>query len=202
MTNLTFKQYRNIDLTLMAVFLIISEAVTTIATNKWFAAQPVAISTTPLFISIVMMRWGAPAAIHAALGGIVFCLASGAAPELFLIYAGGNLLSLVALLWFKFCKKDDIRRGSFKLIFFTASIYVLMQFGRWIISLLFGGGLWNIVGYLASDIISLLFAVVIMLLMRGVDGMIEDQKSYLLRLDRQRREEQTVPTYNGFGDED
>lgn len=202
MQNLTFKQYRNIDLGIMSILLIISEAVTTLATNKWFAAQPVAISSTLLFICIFMMRWNGYAAIAAVLGGAVFCIASGATLEQFVIYAGGNLLSLLALLWFKVYRKDDVRLGSFKLSFFTISVYLLMQLGRWLISLAFGGGLWNIVGYITSDVISLLFAVIILFLLRGVDGMIEDQKAYLFRLERERKEKAEMPNYQGFGDED
>ena len=202
MQNITFKQYRNIDLAILSVLLIISEAITTVATNTWFSAQPVAISSTLLFICIFMMRWNGFAAIAAVIGGTVFCIASGANLEQFIIYAVGNSLALLGLLWFKVYKKDEIRLGSFKLVLYTVSVYLLMQIGRWLISLAFGGGLWNIVGYIASDVISLLFAVVIMLLLRKTDGMIEDQKAYLFRLERERNEQQQVPTYNGFGDED
>ena len=204
MTNITFKQYRNIDLTILSFFLIISEAITTVATNTWFAAQPIAISTTIVFISIVMMRWNGFAAIPAVLGGLVFSIASGANLEQILIYSVGNLATLTALLWFKVWKKEDIRLGTFKLIFFTSSVYILAQVGRWIISLAFGGGLWNLVGYIASDIISLLFAVVLLFILRKVDGMIEDQKAYLFRLDRERKEERAaeMSAYMGFGDED
>ena len=77
-----------------------------------------------------------------------------------------------------------------------------MQLGRWLISLAFGGGLWNIVGYITSDVISLLFAVIILFLLRDVDGMIEDQKAYLFRLERERKEKAEMPNYQGFGDED
>ena len=202
MQNLTFKQYRNIDLSILSILLIISEAVTTVATNTWFASQPIAISTTLLFICIFMMRWNGYAAIAPLIGGIVFCIASGASPEHYLIYAGGNLLALLGLLWFRLFKKDDIRQGSFKLIFFTTSIYLLMQIGRWLVSLVFNGSIWNIVGYIASDIISLLFALLILFLLRSIDGMIEDQKTYLFRLERQRKEETQSPAYRGFGDED
>ena len=76
MNNITFKQYRSIDLFLFGFLLALSEAITTIATNKWFYAQPVAISTTFIFICMVMMRWSGFAAIHACLGGLVFFLAS------------------------------------------------------------------------------------------------------------------------------
>lgn len=204
MNNITFKQYRNLDLSIFAVLLIISEAITTVATNTWFDAQPVAISTTTLFISIVMMRWGGWAAIHASLGGAVFCIASGATAPQFAIYVIGNALSLLALFWFKAVGKEKIRQKAFTTVMFTASVYLLMQLGRWLVSLCFGGGLWNIVGYISSDIISLLFATVIMILLRKTDGMIEDQKAYLFRQMREREEEKAAKTdgYGGYGSED
>ena len=57
MKNLTFKQYRSIDLFLLGLLLVVSEAITTIATNQWFDEQPLAISTTFIFVCILMMRW-------------------------------------------------------------------------------------------------------------------------------------------------
>ena len=201
MQNLTFKQYRNIDLTIFAVLLVISEAVTTIATNKWFAAQPVALSTTLLFVCMVMMRWGVFAAIPAVLGGIAFCVASGANPEQYLIYALGNCLALISLLWFKAFGKEAVRTSAAKLFIFVTSAYVSAQVGRWILSLFFGGDIGTLVAYLATDIISLLFAVVVMFLMRKTDGMIEDQKAYLFRLERERKEESSQ-SFGGYGSED
>ena len=201
MNNITFKQYRNIDLTIFAVLLVISEAVTAIATNTWFAAQPVALSPTLTFVCIVMMRWGGYAAIPALLGGLTFCIASGANPEQYVIYTLGNCLALLSLLWFKTFGKDEIRKSGYKLFFFTLTTYVMAQVGRWIVSLFFSGDLGTLVAYLATDIISLLFAVVIIFIMRKTDGMIEDQKAYLFRLQREREAERTQ-SFGGYGTED
>ena len=202
MNNLTFKQYRNIDLSIFALLVILSEAITTVATNSWFVAQPVAISTTIIFVCILMMRWGAFAIIHAIIGGVVFCVASGASVEHFIIYSVGNCLTMCALLWFKLLGKERVRTDSFVLAIYTVSVYLLMQVGRWLVSLFFGGGLGELVGYITTDIISLLFAVVIMLILRKTDGMIEDQKAYLFRLERERLEEQQSSSYGGYGSED
>ena len=202
MNNLTFKQYRNIDLFIFAVLLAISEAVTTVATNKWFYAQPVAISTTILFICIIMMRWGEWALIHAALGGLVFCIASGAQPQQYVIYIVGNCFAVLAALWFIPFGKENIRKNPFKLFVFTLSAYVMAQVGRWIVSLIFSGKIDAIIVYLTTDIISLLFTMVIIMLMRNTDGMIEDQKAYLFRLQREREEKNApVPEYTGYDDE-
>ncbi len=189
MNNITFKQYRNIDLCIFSILLVISEAVTTVATNKWFAAQPVAISTTLIFICIIMMRWSWLSVIPAILGGLVFCIASGATAQQYLVYAAGNCAALLSLLWFRIFGKEDVRRSNVKLLFFTVSTYLVLEVGRWLISLFFGGRLDTLLVYLGTDIISLLFAVVIMFLMKNTDGMIEDQKAYLFRLQRERENE-------------
>lgn len=201
MNNISFKQYRNIDLFIFAVLLAISEAVTTLATNQWFYAQPIAISTTITFVCIVMLRWNGFGLIHAMLGGLVFCIMSGAQPQQYLIYTVGNCFMAFAMLWFKLFGKENVRKNPAKLILFTCSTYILAQAGRWIVSLFFGGGWDAILAYLGTDIISLLFAVVVTLMMRNVDGMIEDQKAYLFRLQREREESEKVPEYRGFDDE-
>ena len=202
MGNITFKQYRNIDLSIIAILLVISETITTIATNKWFYAQPIAITTTFLFICIGMMRWSGFSTIYAILGGLVFCIASGANPEQYLIYIVGNLFTLLSLLWFIPFKKEDVRKGGFKLVLFTVSAYLMMQVGRWIVALFFGAGFSDLIGFLTSDIITLLFGVVLMFVLRNVDGMIEDQKAYLFRLQREREAENAAPTELGWGEED
>lgn len=197
MNKITFNQYRNIDLFLFSAMLAVSEAITTIATNTWFAAQPIAISTTLIFICMVMMRWGGYAAISACLGGVVFCIASRASMEQYLIYGLGNCASLSAMLWFKFYKKDEVRKDGFKLFFFVLTAYLTMQIGRWLLSLPFVARLDTLIVYLTTDIISLLFATVVMFLMRNTDGMIEDQKAYLFRL--QREQEEKGDGIGGYG---
>lgn len=189
MSNITFKQYRNIDLFIFAALLLVSETITTYATNTWFDKQPVAISVTLTFICIVMMRWGAPAVISALLGGLVLCIASNASTNLYIIYLIGNCMSMLSLIWFKIFKKEDIRKSPLKLFIFVASTYLFMQIGRWVVSLFFGGGLTTILRYLGTDIISLLFATVVMFMMRNLDGMIEDQKAYLFRIQREKEKE-------------
>ena len=200
MSNLTFKQYRNIDISIFAILTLLSEGISTMATSKWFNLQAVAISTTFVFICIVMMRWGGFAAICAVLGGFVYCFVLGAEIHGYVIYCVGNCFALLAMLWFIVFKKDDVRRDIFKLLLFVISAYVSMQLGRWLVSLCFGGSLWNLVGYLATDIISLLFGAVLMLILRGAEGMIEDQKAFLFRLERLKKAEQEANHFTPGGD--
>ena len=200
MNNITFKRYRNIDLSIFADLLIISEAITTIATNVWFYAQPVAISTTLIFVCIVMMRWSWLSFIPACVGGLVLCIASGANPEQYLIYIIGNCAALSAMVWFKIWGKDKIRESYFRIFVFVTTAYVTMQIGRWLLSLPFSARLDTLTVYLTTDIISLLFTVVVMMLLRNTDGMIEDQKAYLFRLQREReaKTKTAVDEYGGY----
>ena len=198
MHNITFKQYRNIDLFIFAVLLVMSEAVATLATNVWFNQQPVVISTTLIFICIVMMRWNGFAIIPALLGGLVYCIVTKAPAQEYAIYIAGNCMTLLSLLWFKIFNKEDIKNQPIKLVLFVASSFLLLWTGRWLISLMFGGGLASIIGYIGKDSISLLFAVVVMLLMRNADGMIEDQKAYLFRQQREREQRRNEGDYSDY----
>jgi len=192
MNQITFKQYRNIDLVIWTVLLVIFETITTFATTKWFAVQAVAISISLALICIVMMRWSGYAAILAVVGGFVYCLASGAEPKQYLIYCIGNLFSLVALLLFKLFDKEKIRTGVWKLVLFVLVAYIGMAIGRGAVTLFFGGDINAFVVFATTDIISLLFAEIILILLRKSEGMIEDQKTYLLRLDREKKEKENV----------
>ena len=193
MNQITFKQYRNIDLLIFTVLVTVFEAITTTATAKWFAAQPVAISISLAIVCVVMMRWGWRAVLPAMTGGFVFCIASGATMEQYLIYCIGNVFALGALGIVRAFGKETVRKSVPKLLLFGLTAYLSMAAGRWLMSLFFGGDLTALLVYATTDVISLLFAEIILLILRNTDGMIEDQKAYLLRLDKERREEEPVP---------
>jgi hypothetical protein len=94
----SFRQYRAIDLAMFAVMLCIAEWLIVTAATRWYPDQLYTVSVVGAVTSIVLIRWGPWAAIHAALGGAVFCLASHGSSRQLLIYSVGNLLSLLMLL--------------------------------------------------------------------------------------------------------
>lgn len=187
---ITFKQYRNIDIGILCLVTAVFEAVATLATSKWFPGQPMAISITLALTLIAMHRWSWYAASIPVAGGIIFCLLSSASLQHFVIYCGGNLLALASLVYFKAFGKEAVRRNFLKMLLFTSTAYVAVAAGRFLCSLPFGADFSELVGFLASDILSLLFAVVILWIVKDVDGLIEDQKAYLFRLEKQRRVEE------------
>lgn len=191
MNNLSLKQYKAIDLTILAIILAVAETITSKAANVWFPDQLYTLSPTIAVVCIVMMRWSGFAAIHAVVGGLAFCIASGASTEQFVIYCAGNLLMLLPLIMIKFLGKQKIVNSIPLTICYTLLAFLGAQIGRWLVSLFFGGAADSIIMFIAADLITLLFSIVITLIARRVDGLFEDQKAYLIRTEAERMRERT-----------
>jgi len=138
-------------------------------------------------ICIVMMRWGGFAAIHAVIGGAAFCLALGATAEQFVVYCIGNCFALVSLILIKVLGKQKIRDRVWLTIIFTVLAFVGTELGRGLVSLIFGLAIDAVLAFFTTDSLSLVFAVVVVLISRRVDGLFEDQKAYLIRTESERR---------------
>ncbi len=186
---ISFSEYRAIDLTIMALLLAVSQAVITVVSTTVYADQLYVVSTVGAVVAIVMMRWGAWAAIHAALGGIVYTVAGGGSWEQLVIYTVGNLASLAALVLFKLLGKENIRKDALKTIFFALCTQVLMLFGRVGVAVLFGHGIGASLGFITTDALSILFSICIVWVSRRIEGLFEDQKKYLLRIQSEQKVE-------------
>lgn len=196
--NLSFKQYRVIDLIIMAVALTFSEALIAVAATKWFSYIEYVLSPTLAIVCIVMMRWNGFAVIHAALGGVVLCIASGAITEQYAVYAAGNCGILIAILLLKLVGKKRVADSWFLTVIYAVISYLGAQTGRWLIGLMLGGSVNDIVRYLTTDCLSLAFAIIVLLISRKMDGLFEDQVAYLVRVDEERREEQRLHDHEDF----
>ena len=193
MNQITFKQYRTIDVIILVALTIIFEGITTMATNKWFALQPIALSIGLAMICVTMMRWWWQAAFLAFASGFVVCILSGATGEQFLVYCIGNIGALLGMVWFKVFGKESVRSSVAKVVLFVSTAYLGMVLGRGIISIAFGDTWGAFVQFATKDIMTLVFAIVVILLFRKTDGLLEDQKAYLLRLEKERIETQDEP---------
>lgn len=193
MNQITFKQYRTIDVSILVALTIIFEGIATLATIKWFALQPVAISISLALVCMLMLRWGWQAGFAAVAGGFVYCVLSGGSPQQFAIYCIGNLFALLAMLWFKVFGKEKIRTSRWHMLLFVTTAYAGQVLGRGLLAVLFGDSWGTLVIFSTTDIMSLVFAILVLFLFRTTDGMLEDQKTYLLRLDRQKEETQDEP---------
>ena len=200
MKQITFKQYRTIDLVFLSLIAAIFESVATLATNYWFVKQPMAVSITLTITCIAALRWSEYALIPSLIGSIMHCIISGATIEQFLYYCAGSLLFLISIPLLKKLGKEKVRNDFIIRSFFAIVTYISIALGRWLLSLLFEANIKSLVIFLVTDILSLLFAIVVLTLAKGVDGLLEDQKSYLIRLDKERREEEEANLSDPFND--
>jgi len=182
-------QYRAIDLTILSVVLAGCQFATHLATNFWFPEQLYVVSPVAGMTALVMMRWSAWAAIPAALGGIVFTALSGGDGAHFLIYILGNLVSLGALILFRVWDKERIRKDSFRSVVFAIAVQLLMQLGRAAVAAVLGHSAAACIGFITTDVLSILFTVLIIWVVRRIEGLFEDQKHYLLRIQKEQQVE-------------
>ena len=190
MKALTFKQYRTANIILLTLIFVILESAVTLGANLWFRELPYVLSLAVLFVSLEMMRWHAFAAVAAIASALAFCAASGAQPRQYLIYLVGNLFMLFALILLNRIGRERVRQSALLSIGYVLTVYLLAQLGRWIVSLFFGADLRMLVQFITTDSLSALFAVIAVLIVRNIDGVFEDQKTYLLRLEAENRGEE------------
>lgn len=179
---LSFQEYRAIDLAMLAALLCVTETLIVKAATWWFADQLYTVSVVGALTAIVLMRWGPWAAIHAVLGGAVFCLASHGNARQFLVYCLGNLFSLLALVPLKFLGGERIRLDSILSVCFGVGTLLLMQLGRALTALVLGTDFQTCLGFFTTDALSLLFTGLIIWIARRLDGIFENQRHYLLRI--------------------
>lgn len=195
MKQLTFKQYRRIDLTILCLLTAVFETLAAFATNLWFGAQPMAVSITLALTCITMMRWNYLGVLPSLIGSLAFCLATSyivpsTQMQQFIIHCVGSLFCVAAYPLLKKLGKEKVRLNLFKRILFVGATYVSVIFGRWLVSLIFEPTVETLLPLLLTDLLSLLFAVFVVSIAKNVDGLIEDQKAYLFRLERERKEKQ------------
>jgi len=184
------------DLFLFTALLCICETLITMGATRWFTGEPYTLSITPAVTAIVMVRWGGFAAIPAVLGAFVFCLVSGATLPQYIIYCVGNLASLVLT---QVLCRDGWKRLHENVLF--ALLYglmtaVMMQLGRFLIALVMGNSLGLCVGFITTDTLSVLFAVLIVWITRRLDGVLEEQKHYLKRVADEMEKERTAQGFD------
>ena len=183
-------QYRAMDVSIFAILLMVFETVVTKAATVWFPQEPYTVSVTAAITAIVLMRWGPWAALHACLGGVVYALVAGGRPVQFLIYGAGNLLALAALALKKPLGGDEAIRGSAqKTLVFGLAVILLMQAGRALCAVLTGSALSAALGFFTTDVVSVLFTLVIVWFVRRLDGVFENQMHYLRRVQAERERE-------------
>lgn len=186
---ITLSQYRAIDLSILLVVQTFCQLLLQFAIRFWFPEQLYVASPVAGLTALVMMRWGAFAGIHAAVGGLVYAWLSGGTWQHLLIYGAGNLLALAAVPVLKRFGKEKTRQDAFLALMFALAVQLLMQLGRAAAALLLGFPGQACLGFITTDVLSVLLTLLIIWIVRKSDGLFEDQKHYLLRMEQERQAE-------------
>lgn len=178
----TADQYRAIDLSLFALMLMVFETVIVRAATGWFPAEAWTVSAVPAVTAIVMVRWGPWCAIHAVLGGVVTVLAMKGTGTQFLIYGIGNLGALAVLPLLRRWGWEALHRNVLMNFLFGILTVLAMQAGRAVIGLAAGVAAEGLLLFVTTDSITYIFTLVILWIAARLDGILEDQKHYLARI--------------------
>ena len=121
--------------------------------------------------------------------GVLWCLLKSAKWQSYLCYGLGNAFIALLLLMTRFMGKERIAgKWYFSALFVTCG-WVAVMLGRSLVGLCAGYSFGELLrNFCLNELLSLFMAVVIICVMRKLDGMFEDQKSYLARIDGERRD--------------
>lgn len=198
MKQITFKQYRSIDIVILCFLTAVFESIVCMATNKWFVLQAMAVSITLTMTCIAAFRWNELAIFPCLVGSLSYGIVSKATLQQIIVYCTGSLFCLIPILLLNRLNKEKIKKDFIKRTAFVATVYIFTALGRWILSLIFEQNIGALIVFITSDILSLLFAIIVLTIVKNVDGLLEDQKSYLLRLEREKQEEEKANASDPF----
>ncbi len=179
---LSYQQYRTIDLTLFAVMAAVFEfIIVKVSRSQFFGYQAISVSLAGALTSIMYMRWGLWGGLHCALLGFLYCAYSGATANQYIIYICGNLCSLPAALVLHKLGYERVRKSHWGMLF-PLAVIVLMLCGRAAVAMLLGSSPAVAVMFISTDSLSILFTLVIVWIAKRLDGIYENQRHYLLRV--------------------
>lgn len=185
---ITLSEYRAGDITIFTVLMIVVEFLA-IKGIVWFS-EIYAISLFLALILIVMRRWKLWAIVPMLASAITVCAVNKAEFYVYVIHIIGNLFVLLAMIWFKIAK-NNFKEGHY-LILYSLSAYVLMCFGKSFIGFLYGEKFTTLfIGFLGVNALNVVIAIIVLFIVRKLDGVFEDQIEYLKRV----QEEKTDDSY-------
>lgn len=188
---ISLKQYRLTDLFLFALFLAFAELAAFLAV-LWMPGEAIyTVSFMVPIVLLVMARWGWQSVFYAVASGLIVCLMGlkNISGHQWATYLLGNAFIALMLIPRYLIGVDRIASKWWSTALFAAGGWLSVYLGRSIVFAISyaispianktaASGFFEFAIY---DLLSLVIGVVVMLIMRKLDGMMEDQKSYLRR---------------------
>lgn len=192
----SYNQYKLVDILLFMVIMTALEAVNVFAIKRWFPGMLFAVSLMFTVSLMVLVRWNFLAAIFTVSHGVVYCaflsVFQTVGYEEYIIYAVGNSFLLLSWFIFKIIPKEKLFSKWYLTLIYPLVAFVLVLLGRTLVATCFGVGFVEALGsYFFTESLNIVFAIIALLILRRFDGMLEDQKTYLKRVAREKEEAKT-----------
>ena len=183
---MSFKQYRMMDLMAFIAMYALCEYLVIKAATVWFD-EPYSISIMIAMLGIVMMRWDKYTIFNALVYAILFVYYQHGSLAQYLVYIIGNLGFMLSYFYINKAGKEKIRGSFFNSAVYMIVCFLLMEVFRGIASMLvFKSNPLVIVQFIFTDMLSLVFAILVLIVVRRQDGIFMDQKEYLRQLNSQK----------------
>lgn len=200
---ISVKQYRLTDLFLFALILAVGEISVHMAAVWLSDGAMFTVSLMLPIVLLVMMRWGWWSIPYAAAAGLITCLLDSANGLQYASYVIGNAFVGIALIPLHFIGKDKVASRWWTSALFVIVGWLCVYLGRSVvwaigsaISPVEGTHAYDgFVAFALNDVFSLVMAIVIIMVMRRLDGMFVDQRAYLQRVDDDRQKKQRGSMY-------
>ena len=200
---ISLRQYRLFDLFCFAAILAVFDLLSYFAPKMFGGAATFAFTLTVPITLLIMMRWGWQSVFFAVGDGLLLSLLYNRTVwQSYVIYSVGFSFIMLLLLMTKFFGKQKIAgKWYFTTIFFVLG-WVAINLGVTVVQAIFGYNFLQMLGVNfgmnGTGLLSLGIGLVVILVMRRLDGMFEDQKHYLKRKEEERKDMERRDT---FGDE-
>jgi hypothetical protein len=155
-----------------------------------------------------MVRWNWWAAAFPVIDGVLFCFMCSTVQDVnfsqYVIYGVGNAFIVLNYFFLKLVGKDKVIKKWYLTIVYALIGYVLVVLGRSVVSACFGENFLQVLVATAGfgESVNLLFAILGLLILRRLDGMLEDQKQYLIRINQEQNKKPQSDFWEGYAEID
>lgn len=199
---ISFAQYRLIDLIMFAIILGVAELLVFVASRLWFKGDAYYYVSFLLPITLIMLiRWGVWGIGHILLSGVLTAVLYDGKWMGYISYPLGYLSLLFLLIPLKFFGIEKIKIKWYYTTLLITVAWLLVNLTSAVVYGIFDN---NVLAHLIANfgfgsngLLSLMAAILVIFITRKFDGLLEYQKNYLLRLDKERKEAQYA---NEFGE--
>lgn len=140
------------------------------------------ISVSLLINLLIMKRWGKYSLFYSIISGLFYVYLNKGNLINYFIYGIGNIFILFDL-FLLYKKKDSIKSNIFINSLFIINGFILSCLGRSVVALILRKNIIEtFISFIGTESLNLIFSLIILNIIRNIDGLYEDQVEYIKRI--------------------